>query len=68
MDKTAAKGLTYKHSSAAWTIFNILKTMHAALPDDSSDSEIPTRCLISHLVELSEQLADALAELPKVPA
>jgi hypothetical protein len=67
MAKTAATGLTHKHSSDAWAIFNILKVLHSALPDDSFDAEIPTRCLVAHLVDLSEQLADALSELPKVP-
>jgi hypothetical protein len=62
MAKTAVEDLTLKHASDAWAIFNVLKTLHAALPDDSIGSEIPTRCLLSHVVGLAESLANALTE------
>ncbi|KWD74347.1 hypothetical protein [Burkholderia ubonensis] len=41
----------------AWTIHNIVKTLHAALPEDETDCDIPTRCLIRHVLELTEPLA-----------
>ena len=41
----------------AWTIHNIVKTLHAALPEDEHDCDIPTRCLILHVLELTEPLA-----------
>ncbi|WP_155704451.1 hypothetical protein [Burkholderia cepacia] len=43
--------------SRAWTIHNIVKTLHAALPDDETHCDIPTRCLIRHVLELTEPLA-----------
>jgi len=62
-NKTAPGAPTLKHASDAWTIFNILKVLHAALPDDPAGAEIPTRCLLSHVLCLSETLASTLMEL-----
>jgi hypothetical protein len=62
MAKTPAKGLMLKHASDAWAIFNVLKTLVAALPDDEADCEIPTRGVLCHAVRLSESLASTLME------
>lgn len=43
--------------SHAWTIHNIVKTLHAALPDDAFDCDVPTRCVLRHVLELAEPLA-----------
>lgn len=63
MAKATSNGLTYKHAGDAWTIYNIVKTLHAALPDDPADCEVPTRCLLSHVLGLAEALASTLTEL-----
>lgn len=62
MAKTTTARPMLKHASDAWAIFNLLKTLHAALPDDAIGSEVPTRCVLSHVVGLAESLADALTE------
>ncbi|MDN7503484.1 hypothetical protein QZM43_12170 [Burkholderia orbicola] len=41
----------------AWTIHNIVKTLHAALPDDGPECDVPARCLLRHVLELTEPLA-----------
>ncbi|RQY53518.1 hypothetical protein DF111_20960 [Burkholderia stagnalis] len=46
-----------EYIARAWTIHNIVKTLHAALPEDEHDCDIPTRCLIRHVLELTEPLA-----------
>lgn len=63
MVKIADAAPLLKYAGDAWAIFNILKTLHAALPDDPIDCEVPTRCLLSHVVSLTETLADTLMEL-----
>lgn len=49
-------------SVQAWAIHNILMTLHAAMPDDAADSEVPARCLISHVLSLTEPLATELMD------
>lgn len=49
-------------SCQAWDIYNILVTLHVALPCDSVDSEVPTKCLIAHVINLADALASELME------
>ncbi|MYN11772.1 hypothetical protein GSY71_01215 [Pusillimonas sp. TS35] len=46
----------------AWAISNVLQTLYAALPDDAADSAVPTRCLISTLFDMAEELATNLGD------
>ncbi|CAN7472861.1 hypothetical protein [Paraburkholderia hospita] len=50
-------------SSQAWAIHNIVRTLHVALPDDASDAAVPTRCLLLHVLGLTEQLAMELMDM-----
>lgn len=47
----------------AWAIHNIIQTLHVAVPDDPIGSEVPTRCLLSHVLSLTEPLALELMAL-----
>lgn len=47
----------------AWASHNILTTLHVALPDDADEAELPTRCLLSHVLSLTEPLALELMTL-----
>lgn len=47
----------------AWAIHSILQTLHAALPDDPQDCDVPMRCLVSHLMDMTEPLATELMSL-----
>lgn len=52
-----------RHPSVqAWAIHNILTTLVVALPDDPADCAIPVRCLLLHVLDLTEPLALELME------
>ncbi|WP_313692264.1 hypothetical protein [Achromobacter mucicolens] len=52
-------------ANRAFDIHNVLVTLRAALPDDAP-GELPTACLLTMLVRLSEELAVDLLELPSL--
>lgn len=51
------KPTNFELMDSAWKIHNIVKTLHAALPDDAFDCDVPTRCILRHALELTEPLA-----------
>ncbi|WP_431820229.1 hypothetical protein [Burkholderia sp. F1] len=52
-----ANPTNFELMDSAWKIHNIVKTLHAALPDDAFDCDVPTRCMLRHVLELAEPLA-----------
>lgn len=54
---------TFDLAEQAWAIHNILTTLYVALPDDVEEAGVPTRCLLSHVLSLTEPLAIELMEL-----
>ena len=52
-------------ANRAFDIHNVLVTLRAALPEDEP-GELPTACLLTMLIRLSEELAIELVDLPRV--
>jgi len=50
-------------ATKAWDIHNILQTLYVALPEDSDGHDVPTRCLLEHVLGLTAPLAELLADL-----
>ncbi|MEI2415492.1 hypothetical protein V8Z80_04840 [Orrella sp. JC864] len=45
-------------------IANTLQTMAAALPDDKEGCEVPTRCMVSFLARMTEEIAEEVMDYP----
>ena len=41
----------------AWDVHNVLATLHEALPLDTHDCVIPTKCLVRLVLDMSAKLA-----------
>ncbi|WP_042295644.1 hypothetical protein [Paraburkholderia bannensis] len=48
----------------AWTVYNLIAVLHAALPDDSLDA-LPVRCMLSHIMDLAKDIPDAIEQLER---
>ncbi|MBB5501552.1 hypothetical protein [Paraburkholderia sp. MM5384-R2] len=46
----------------AWTICSVAEVLHAAMPDDATES-LPVRTIVFHLFELAQALATTLDKM-----